>query len=151
MKKIKINVRTLIARLSAIGLAVLGFSCSDKEQPDMYGCPYGEFEVKGEVVTEDNQVVEGATIRVTDPEISSDRYSFGTSTTNDEGKYEVEIKNALMDKAKVVCLPDNPALEADSVVVDVEYIKNKNDKDSWHLGEAEATVNFKLKNKGEAK
>ena len=56
-----------------------------------------------------------------------------------------------MDSIKVVCVPNGNEYLPDSIKLPVKYAKDKDHKkDSWYLGHAELTVDFKLKkNKGE--
>ena len=147
MKKISSNINKLISRLCAIGLSFLGFGCSESSDPPvMYGTPTGSFEIKGEVTNEDNQPIEGATLRVTRPDLPSGLYPFQTTETDKEGNYVLK-GSEFPDDMKVVCIPDNPSLEADSVVVKMDYKDNPKNKNPWFIGHADATVNFKLKNK----
>lgn len=147
MKKISIRINKLVSRICAVGLSLLGFSCGESSEPQvMYGTPTGSFEIKGEVTSEDNKPVEGATLRVTRPDIPSDLYSIESTDTDKEGNYVLKGSD-FPDDMKVVCIPDNPNLEADSVVVEMEYKKDPKNKNPWDCGHAEATVNFKLKNK----
>ncbi len=127
-------------------LSFLGFSCSSSnDYPCMYGMPTGDFEIKGSVTTEDGDPVKDAEIRVTNIDVPSGVYSFETTTTNSEGNY-IAIGGSYADhELKVVCLPSNQQLEADSVIVEIHY---NNDKDDfWYVGKAEEIVNFKLKSK----
>lgn len=141
----------LISKLSTIGIALLGFGCSSSEnEGDMYGTPIGSFEFKGKVTDETGKSVEDATIKVTEPKGMSGVYSMTEGKTDESGDYIVEGSTFPIDSYKVVCLPDNPELQADSVMVDVEYIKDKKDKKNpWYAGHADATVDFKLKKKSE--
>ena len=90
-----------------------------------------------------------STIRLTLPQYDSDPNSITTTDTNTEGEYIAE-SNVLAGKLKVVCVPNDPALDADSTEVELRYKKDKDIKDSWYHGHAEAKVDFKLKpNKSE--
>ncbi len=152
----KINFSAMLSRLCAVGLTVLGFGCSSDEPGDdggmicMYGTPTGSWEVHGSVKTQKGDAVPDATIRVTLPEYDSDPNSMETAPTDAEGAYSVE-GHSLIGKLKVVCVPDDPALDADSTEVVLKYKKDKNDKNSWYRGHADATVNFKLKPKQDKK
>ena len=52
------SFQSILTRLCAGGLALLGFGC-DGDYPggggDMYGTPVGTFEIKGKVVTEEGK------------------------------------------------------------------------------------------------
>lgn len=149
MKKIKIRVNTLLSAVCSASIALLGFGCSseDEDYPLMYGTPSGSFEIKGTVTTEDGKDVEGAIIRVTKPETPSGLYSYKTGETDKGGKYLVEGSAFPID-LKVVCIPKETTLEADSVIVEAHYTADKDHpRGSWYNGHFKETVNFKLKNK----
>ena len=112
----------------------------------MYGCPIADFEIKGAVTTEDGKKVDNAEVRVTYPEESSGIFSIHTDQTDKEGTYHLSGNSIPSDKLKVVCVPADPTLEADSVNVEMKYSKtNYAGDNSWYRGKAEATVNFILK------
>lgn len=148
MIKMKLKKSTLFTRLCAAGLAVLGFSCSSDEPEEivcMYGAISGRFEIKGKVTTEDGKVVPNAEIRVTRPDFPSSVYPIAISKTEEAGNYTLNGSD-YFNQLKVVCVPEDSNLEADSTIVDLKYING--DKGSgWYQGEADATVDFKLKNK----
>jgi len=141
----------LISKLSAIGLALLGFSCSSDEPEElicMYGTPTGSFNIKGKVTSEDGKAVPGATIRVTPSDVPSGLWSYGEVVTGTGGEYEIKSSSAAYKDIKVVCLPSGVELDADSIVTKMEY--KGGDKDNiWNIGHADATVDFKLKKKSE--
>lgn len=144
------RISTLLSRLCATGLAVLGFGCTS-DTPDnpeicMYGTPIGSFEIKGIVTDENNNPVANAEVRVTGPETPSGISSMATSNTDAKGTYNaIGAGIPPYGKLKVVCLPGESVLDADSTSVEVKYVKDKHDKNEWSSGKAEATVNFKLK------
>lgn len=141
----------LISKLSAIGLALLGFSCSSDEPEElicMYGTPTGSFNIKGKVTSEDGKAVPGATIRVTPSDVPSGLWSYGEVVTGTGGEYEIKSSSAGYKDMKVVCLPSGVELEADSIVTEMEY-KGKDKNNIWNIGHADATVDFKLKKKSE--
>ncbi len=146
MKKIYRRASSLIGRLCAIGLAIMGYGCEN--DADMYGTPTGHFEIKGTVTDEDGAKMQDATIRVTGENYPSGEYSFSTTTTDAEGNYNSKGSSSGFKLLKVVCLPADPAFEPDSTVVNVTYKKSgKKNKDAWYVGDATETVNFKLKKK----
>ena len=146
MKLINYRFSALLTAICSSLLSLLGFSCSSPEDtPDMYGMPTGNFEIKGAVTDEAGDKVTGAQIRVTDPQIPSGVYSLQTTTTNADGLYLTEGESYAALELKVVCIPSNPELEADSVIVKLNY--NKDNADSWYVGYAKETVDFKLKSK----
>ncbi len=144
MKLDRSSFSSLAGRLCTAGMAILGFSCSE-EAPVMYGTPFGSFEIKGTVTAEDGTHVKDAEIRVTFPDVPSGLHSLETTVTNNDGEYQVTDHHEFAPTLKVVCLPDDPALEADSVVVEMKYKKGSHNKDEWDRGHAEATVDFRLK------
>lgn len=145
MKRFKVTISNLLSRLCAAGVTLLGFnSCANDEV--MYGQPYGTFEVKGSVTESNGNSAVDAEIRVTFPEAPSGVYSLASTSTDDNGDYELQAHDFLPE-VKVVCIPDDTSLEADSVVVGMKYHKDANDKDYWYVGSARKTVDFKLKKK----
>lgn len=150
MKKIYRSVSSFTAWLCAIGLSVLGYSCEGSEDgptSTMYGTPNGDYEIKGTVTTEDDKPVDGATIRVTGPDLPSGVYSVSTTSSNANGAYETS-GNWFPDDLKVVCIPNDPTLEPDSTVVKMTYDQTGDkEKDSWYKGLAKKVVDFKLKKK----
>lgn len=146
----KLKKTTLLSRLCAAGLAILGFGCASDEPEDggpelMYGTITGRFEIKGNVTTENGKDVPNAEVRVTIPEQPSGVYPIAISKTEESGNYTLDGLGSFK-QLKVVCIPEDSNLEADSTIVDMKYIND--DKGSgWYQGEAEATVDFKLKNK----
>lgn len=147
MSNIKIHFsKTLMGICSAL-LSLLGFSCSSMspDEPCMYGMPTGDFEIKGAVTTEDGVPVEDAEIRVTQKNAPSGMYSLETTSTDADGDYIASGLSYGDHELKVVCVPSNPQLQPDSVVVEMHY--NKDNAGTWYVGEAKEIVNFKLKPK----
>ncbi|MDE6380776.1 MAG: radical SAM-associated putative lipoprotein [Muribaculaceae bacterium] len=146
MKLIDKRCSSLLSALCYALLSLLGFSCSSPgDIPDMYGMPTGDFEIKGAVTNEEGSPVSNAEIRVTGPDISSGVYSIQTTKTKPNGRYEAKGETFGSSQLKVVCVPADPMLEPDSVIVKMNY--NKDKADSWYVGEAKETVDFKLKAK----
>lgn len=149
MKKIYRSATSLIGRICAIGLAIMGYGCEN--DADMYGTPTGHFEIKGTVTDEDGAKMRDAIIRVTGENFSSGELSFSTTTTEADGNYNSK-GTSLGSNLKVVCLPADQAFEPDSTVVNVTYEKSgKKNKNPWYVGDATGTVNFKLKKKPDNK
>lgn len=148
----KINFSKTISQICAAGLALLGFGCSSDEPGGggggvcMYGTPTGHWEIRGAVTDQEGAPVTDAEIRVTNPNSNSFHNAIATTDTNSEGNYNVD-DHFPHYQLKVVCVPKDPALDADSTLVDLKYIKENNIKNSWYVGHAEATVDFKLKPK----
>lgn len=151
MKKLSIKVSSLMCRVSALGLAVLGFAaCSEDSEEEMicmYGTPTGTFEIKGAVTAEsDGDPVTGASIVVKRTDCNAPLAA--PAASDNRGNYTVKEEKATpFDKVRVVCIPDAASgLAADSVDVNLKY-KDRDKNDSWNVGKAESTVNFKLKAK----
>ena len=146
----KFNFSAMASHICVACLAFLGYSCGDNNE-DMYGCPVGEWEIKGSVTDEAGQIVSKATVKVTLPELDSDPYSAEKTKLDDEGNYIIESGGIPYDSYKVVCIPDNQDLSADSVVVKLHYMRDKkHKKNPWYVGSAKATVDFTLKANKEA-
>ena len=148
----KFSFQSLLTRICVGGLALLGFGCEEEGGGEggecMYGTPVSSFEIKGKVVTEDGNDVVGASVRVTDPQTPSGVYSYNVTKTGEDGTYISAYERfPSQNKAKVVCIPADPALEADSVTIDMKYNDNKHKNDPWYFGHADATVDFTLKKK----
>lgn len=143
--KAKLNLSAVVSRLCVAVLAFLGYSC-DNNGGDMYGTPTGTWEIKGEVTDQEATPVKNATIKLTIPSYNSSEFSFIEAQTNDGGEYYTSYRGPLEKELKVVCIPDDPALEADSTIVDLKY-SGSNKKDEWYFGTAKATADFKLKKK----
>lgn len=147
------KISALLTRLCAVIVSLLGFSCSADEPNDknnticMYGTPTGIFEVKGKVTDENGKPVANATIRVSKAEKASDTHSFISVVSDTNGDYSTDRVYIFPDdRVKIVCLTENKTLENDSVIVNLDYVKEDNN-DSWNRGFATATANFQLKKK----
>lgn len=153
MKKIMNSVSALLSRLLAGSLVLFGFGCSSEDDDEvlcMYGTPTGTFEVKGSVTTanEESTMPVDAKVIVTDPHTPSTAfYNLGTEETSSNGQYDISGMTS-GNKLKVVCLPNDPNLEPDSVVVEAKFAKVSPERDFWvDLGHANVNVDFKLKEK----
>ncbi len=136
------RLSSFIASICSALLSLIGFSCcSPEDAPEMYGMPIGDFEIKGSVTTEDGTPIKDAEVRVTGSDIPSGVFSFENTSTDAKGNYEIEARE-FIDNVKVVCIPKNPDLQSDSVIVRLKY---KGGDGGWYIGHAEETVNFKLK------
>ena len=150
MKKISTSLQSFTSRLCIALLAVLGFSCSDDEEENilcMYGTPTGAFEVKGEVTDADGKPVANAEVRVTEPEASSIPYSYAKGVTDAAGSFSLECSGVTIGKGsklKVVCIPADASIEADSMLVGVKRIE---EGEGWYTGKWAATASFRLHSK----
>ncbi len=149
--ELKSKLLSLISRTCAALLALLGFSCSsssgdDPDIPLMYGCPTGSFEVKGAVTNEEGAPIPDAVIKVTEPDTDSGLWSITRGVTNDEGRYLIRDSHVPFDSLKIVCIPVGNVYMPDSITVSTTYLYDEeHKKDSWYIGHADLTVDFKLK------
>lgn len=142
------NLSTILSRLCAVTLPLLGFGCSSEEDfPCMYGSPNSTFEIKGTVTDEEGRSVPDAIIRISEPEFYSYPYCLKKGLSDFDGSYSIYGSCYPVDSLKVVCKPTDNRLEADSVLVAMDYKKEKEDKGMWYQGHAKATVDFILKKK----
>lgn len=154
MAKLRTSAAGLVSRLCAVLLGFLGFACSSEDGPDdpgmsfMYGTPTGEFEIKGAVTDEAGKAIGDADVRVTMPDVDSNPWSITNGLTGTDGKFSLDGSSVPVERLKVVCVPHGDTFEPDSTLVELKYVKDKNDKGAWSRGKAEAEVNFKLKKKG---
>lgn len=146
MSKINTKVLSLLAKLSVILLAWLGYSCAE-EEGDMYGTPLGTFDIKGKVVDENNNAVNEAIIKVADVYGNSNQDYLLACVTNYYGYYHINQNIFPITRLKIVCKPTDSSLLPDSTIIEVKYILDKEDKYGWYEGFAEATVDFTLKKK----
>ncbi len=156
---ISVRLSSVWASICATILGLLGFSCSsDDDSLLMYGTPTGTFEVKGVVFTEKgSKPVPDAVIKVMDvptpqPDMSENdlteaEFAYFKTVTDKEGYYSVTETLEPLSVVRVVCVPRNTALQSDTVLVSLDYVKDKNENNSWYIGKATAEVNFKLKEK----
>ncbi|MBD5228024.1 MAG: hypothetical protein HDS67_08355 [Bacteroidales bacterium] len=148
-----------IAQLCGIIITLLGFSGCDKDNggdepalgPCMYGTPYATFEMKGMVTDENDQPVADAVVRVSDSEDTiteenSDWVFFAKGVTDQNGYYCITGREFGPKAIRIECLPDDPNLEPQTLIIDVQY-DNPNDNNDDHWGHADLTVDFKLKAK----
>ncbi len=136
---------TLSAAVSAAILSVFGVSCSSEEE--MYGTPTADFEIKGMVTSGSNNTpVSDAIIKVL-PNVTDedDVLPFSMTVTNDWGNYSTTGTMYPLSSVKIACIPVNPDLNPDTVVVKLEYIKYSDKDNPWYAGKAKAEVNFSLK------
>lgn len=151
--KLKSNLLALFSRICAALLALLGYGCASKEEPDiplMYGSPTGSFEIKGTVTNEEGAPISDAVIRVADPNVPSDLWSIARAVTNNIGLYYVTDRYTPVDNLKIVCIPIGNIYAPDSITVPVTYsFDETHEPDVWYSGHVDLTVDFKLKKKQE--
>ena len=147
--KSKFRLSAMLSPLWFALLALLGYGC-DNNGELMYACPYGSWEIKGEVTDEENKPVADARILVIYPEMNSSQFDSPEFEdcwvmTDKSGRY-ISENGGFPSTLKVVCIPDDPVLRSDSTMVELKY-SGKKKKDPWNWGSAKATVDFKLKKK----
>lgn len=156
MKK-ESRITTIINSLLSAVLAMLGFSaCSDSEGeeiPDMYGTPYGHFQISGEVKDEDSKAVEGAMVisrqfKYTDFCADKDANNYylsqgcDTAYTDRKGRYDLKAYSYLAGNEVEVVVEDHSGQYEDAFrLVELNYP----DGNFWNHGTAKAEVNFTLK------
>lgn len=74
-----------------------------------------------------------------------ERRPFSMTVTDDRGGYSTTGTIYPLNSVKVACVPVNTALQPDTVVVKLEYVKDKNESNPWYEGKAKVDVNFSLK------
>lgn len=144
----KRKVRTCLEILCSGMLAMLGFPSCDNEVEDMYGTVYSKFEINGEVTDENGNPVDDAMVIVRSLSTEDGfetAYGCDTVKTETSGKYIV-TGSGTQSKVRVVAQDPSGKLEADSTEVNLDY-KNIDSKNIWGRYKADATVNFKLKEK----
>ena len=160
MKKDKKFRQMLMWMISSV-ITLLGFSgCGNigEPQPDMYGSPYVDFEIKGKVTDEKGNAVKDALISMkgkfsenqnefhwVTPIYESPEWQKYAIYSNDKGTYEIK-QSSPYSIVRVICTPaETSGLAADSVELKITYNRDKND--SWYMVSYSGTVNFKLKEK----
>lgn len=107
----KIKISQIVSRLCGIGLSLLGFSmaaCDEDgggEIPCMYGSPFGEFEVKGMVTTDDGAGLPDAVIDLKVLEGSGESYVYCRDTTDMAGTYKFSVSTVPYREVRIVCKP----------------------------------------------
>lgn len=153
MKKTNHNYRNLgsvTSRICMAALALLGFGCSDDNgggEPDMYGTPTAKFEVKGKVTDANGNGVRNAEVRITEKGRPSGVFSILKVKSDESGSYNLSgtIVGSPNEELKVVCIPADENLKADSTGVSLKKVENGDG--AWYLGKGTATVDFRLKKK----
>lgn len=129
----------------------LGFICSilgitvmacNGDEPDMYGTPMADYEVKGLVTDTEGTPIEGIHVKIGD---TSTRFFQGWGMdkiyTDKEGKYKVEFSEFPTSRLYVSFSDENGVYEGQ---IDYKDIKFKGKADAWYKGRAEIEVNAKL-------
>lgn len=99
------------------------------------------------VTDAEGKPVADAEVRVTMPEASSIPYSYAKGVTDAAGSFSLECSGVTIGKGsklKVVCIPAEASIEADSMLVGVKQIE---EGDGWYTGKWAATASFRLQSK----
>ena len=165
--------KTLLARLCAAVLVLLGFASCEKalngwDLREEYGTPSVDFKVKGTVTDEDENPLEGIRVIVRREANNQPRsnqsyvddygryHLYGgddTLYTDVKGKYESSVMDAFAVAEQKVYFDDvdgnaNGAFKSDSVLVRTAPQKKFKESDgNWYDGGYEYTVDVKLKKK----
>lgn len=148
MKKASSKFNKLLNAIFAVLLAALGFSCSNGDEPCMYGTPHSDFEAKGTVVDENNEPVPNAKITIREKIFSDGTYKwtddreYSQTTSDITGKYSFK-GSTMTSEVRIVCTPPDDSLEADSTEMNLDL----KGADGWFIGSATVEQNFKLKAK----
>lgn len=134
--------------MGVLGINLLG--CTSEEEDDLYICTEPldsySFTIDGTVITEDGDRVTNATIKVKYNDLSSYNYVLSEEGTNQEGNFMLTGESVRVDTYKVVCIPDDPALESDSIIVEAKNTFQRYDPErNTNYGVSEATADFKLR------
>lgn len=133
------STRILSIICSVLGVTVV--ACNGDE-PDMYGTPSADYEVKGMVTDTEGAPIEGINVQIgfssnnlfENPQLSD-------ITTNSEGKFDVEFSAFPAQRLYVNFVDKNGAYESKSDYVDVKF---SGKSDGWYKGKAEVEINVKL-------
>lgn len=164
MKKEKRLTRIIGSLLTAV-LGILGFSgCGENDgiddRPDMYGTPYGDFQISGIVSDEEGAPVDSARVisrahkfdgNDHDTEngyMVHDEWYNDTVYTDAKGHYLLE-KSGLIPYGAVMVVVQDPKGGYESTYREVKLDYKGESYDGWYVGKAEATVDFTLKKKEE--
>lgn len=156
----KERIYKIFGALLGVIISALGFSsCDDKEEPCMYGTPYAEFELKGQVTDSQDKPVEDAEVSVEQKYtigdnagdflplqcVGSDGKAGDSVKTDSQGYYSLKA-SPMTDVVRVTCTaPTSSTLQSESVEIQLVLVKNPDIKDNFYLGSYSTTQNFKLK------
>lgn len=129
-------------------LAILGFSGCDNEVC-LYGCPYAKYDVKGTVLNEEGEQLEG--VKVTPKEIYKYDDFEGcevckATSTDSKGQYQATGSwGGYMPGSVLRIVVEDPQHVYASDSVDVTLTRTNKDKDDWCEGTDVGTADFRLK------
>lgn len=157
MNNLNLKFSSILSRLCALVIGLLGFGCSSEEDaPLMYGSPTGHFEIKGEVTDEEGAPIPDVEVSAIPssknyPIVDMDYiYLLARDTTDNKGTYTLANRDRYYTDIKVIAKPLNGNFEPDSAYVELKYVKEDGMKDNfWYHGSATVDLNFKLKRKSE--
>lgn len=133
------STRILSIICSVLGVTVV--ACNGDE-PDMYGTPSADYEVKGLVTDTEGAPIAGINVQIgfNSNEIL-DYPPLSDISTNSEGKFEVKFSGFPEKKLFVNFVDRNGVYESKSDYVDVKF---SGKSDGWYKGKAEVEINVKL-------
>ncbi len=140
-------MKGLIIRL----LSLLGFTAvtgCDNDTPDMYGCPWATYEIKGQVCDADQTPIAGIRVFAIDRSDSTGYIGRGAVRASKTGEYKAELESFPTDTVYLfVTDADGEANggEFASRRVAVDFSKAEyEDGDLWYRGKATAKVDVIL-------
>lgn len=134
-------------------LAMLGFSgCDTFNEVDLYGCPYVKYDVKGTILNEKGERLEG--MKVTPKEIHTYdnlegyyAHDLKSTSTDSKGQYHASGNwtghYPLSVSLRIVVEDPQHVYATDSV--DVKLTRTNKDKGDWCEGTDEGTADLRLK------
>ncbi len=148
MKKEKKHWLHLYNRILSGGLVLLGFSACDSmgEAPCEYGQPHCDFGLKGKVLDEQQQPIDGARIIVKELDYDGKPVGYDRPDTlyTKDGEYDFQDKGVTnYGRYRVVCEDPSGVYKADSTDVKMTPTGGK----GWYEGSDTKEVNFNLKKK----
>lgn len=131
--------RFLAFLCSVLGISVM--ACNGDE-PEMYGTPMADYEVKGLVTDTEGTPIEGIRVKIG---ASSTEFFHGQGLdklyTGKDGKYNVEFTQFPASRIYVSFSDENGVYEG---LIDYAEVKYTGKSDAWYKGRAEIEINAKL-------
>lgn len=142
MKKIKNKYHLLVSSLLTTLLGFFGVSCGGQEV--LYGSPWAEYDVQGEVTNETNEPLKSMQVVVK----ANDEYAWpDTVYTNEEGKYQCNygITSFGEEYLQVIVNDTTGEYESDTLHIAPNQMQEI-EKDSWNI-KYNVDADFQLKTK----
>lgn len=138
---LRISNRMLTATMTLLGFTSCGVV---KEPADEYGTPYARFEIKGNVVDDENNGIGNG--RVILKSVSQGPYIRDTLATASDGTFDFKIEGSGKAKYRVIGEDLSGTYRSDSVEVEMEPQSG----DGWYQGSDMKEVTIQLKKKQDA-